>query len=266
MTCSRGTWDDIAADRYAVTHQWLRDSVAIDGKTGADATTSWPPTPAIRSPAQRAPRTSPTRARSTAPRPSARPLNRSCRGSPATRACARRCPARAATGTTRPPTATPSPTAGCATAPRSPARPQPPTPPCAPTSSTNLACRVRAEDLTDATSAEPQHPPARQPRRAARSPATRACSARSPAAAATGTTSPPTATRSPTRGSATASQIPGAAAATYTLTHDDMNKSIYCRVARRGPHRRQQRLASTPTARARSCRRRCPASRTCAAS
>ena len=32
MSCSRGTWDDLAADRYAVTYQWLRDSVAIAGR------------------------------------------------------------------------------------------------------------------------------------------------------------------------------------------------------------------------------------------
>ncbi|HET6547272.1 MAG TPA: hypothetical protein VFG79_02365, partial [Solirubrobacter sp.] len=34
MSCSRGTWDDIAADRYAVANQWLRDSQPIDGQTG----------------------------------------------------------------------------------------------------------------------------------------------------------------------------------------------------------------------------------------
>ena len=35
MTCSRGTWDDIASDAYAGPLQWLRDNVAMDGKTGA---------------------------------------------------------------------------------------------------------------------------------------------------------------------------------------------------------------------------------------
>ena len=33
MSCGRGTWDDIATDRYAVTHQWFRDSVAIPDAT-----------------------------------------------------------------------------------------------------------------------------------------------------------------------------------------------------------------------------------------
>ena len=36
MTCSRGTWDDIAVrPRTPSSLQWLRDSVAIDGKTGS---------------------------------------------------------------------------------------------------------------------------------------------------------------------------------------------------------------------------------------
>ena len=35
LTCARGTWDDLATDRYAVTHQWLRDNVAIPGETNA---------------------------------------------------------------------------------------------------------------------------------------------------------------------------------------------------------------------------------------
>jgi len=35
LSCARGTWDDLATDRYAVSHQWLRDGVAI-----ADATSS----------------------------------------------------------------------------------------------------------------------------------------------------------------------------------------------------------------------------------
>ena len=33
MSCGRGTWDDLASDRYAVTHQWFRDSVAIPDAT-----------------------------------------------------------------------------------------------------------------------------------------------------------------------------------------------------------------------------------------
>ena len=59
---------------------------------------------------------------------------------------------------------------------------------------TNIACRVRAEDLTNATSASLTSA-ARTTWSRPPSPATRGCSARCPAPAATGTTSPPTATR-----------------------------------------------------------------------
>ena len=38
LTCSRGTWDDIAADRYAVSYQWMRNGNPIDAATGASYT------------------------------------------------------------------------------------------------------------------------------------------------------------------------------------------------------------------------------------
>src|SRR4051794_1889702 len=38
MSCSRGTWDDIADDRYAYATQWLRDGQAIDGATSGTYT------------------------------------------------------------------------------------------------------------------------------------------------------------------------------------------------------------------------------------
>ncbi|HEV2813485.1 MAG TPA: hypothetical protein VGW10_09560 [Solirubrobacteraceae bacterium] len=36
LTCGRGTWDDLEADRYAVTRQWLRNGNPIAGATGAE--------------------------------------------------------------------------------------------------------------------------------------------------------------------------------------------------------------------------------------
>ncbi|HWK27649.1 MAG TPA: hypothetical protein VNS09_13860 [Solirubrobacter sp.] len=38
LACTRGDWDDIASDRYAVTYSWLRAGVVITGATGAEYT------------------------------------------------------------------------------------------------------------------------------------------------------------------------------------------------------------------------------------
>ena len=116
---ARGTTS--RADRYAVTHQWLRDGVAIPDATQATYAVAGDRHRPSRSPARRARRRARRRTPSTAPRPSARPLNR-MRPAPvaACPASASRSAARAATGTTRPTTATASPTAGSAAPPRSP--------------------------------------------------------------------------------------------------------------------------------------------------
>ena len=39
LSCTRGDWDDEAADRYAVTYRWLRDGVEIAGATPSTYTT-----------------------------------------------------------------------------------------------------------------------------------------------------------------------------------------------------------------------------------
>ena len=229
MTCSRGTWDDLAADRYAVTYQWLRDSVAMRTPR-RPVTPSWPPTPASRSlpDARREPHAAnPVNGAETVRAPLNRVVPR-ITGIPAPAPDAVSCATRRlgrrghrslrhrlplAARQRRDPGADPADLRDHGRA----------------DVQQNLACRVRAEDLTDAHSARSRSAgPTTSSRR--RSPATRACSARWAAPAATGTTSPPIATPSPTRGCTTASPIPGATGASYTVEHDDMDKSIYCRV------------------------------------
>ena len=234
MTCSRGTWDDIAADRYAVTlpvaarqrRDRRPDRRRPTTSSPADTGHSISVHSARREPHQRVARQR-RRDRARAAEPGR------ARACPATHALRQTLSLHAAaTGTTRPSdryavayrwlrdgTAIAGATAATYTI------------TAAPTSQhEHRLPRPRRGPHRTRTSASHHHPPAGQPASRPRSPATRACSARCPAPAATGTTRPPTATRSRTRGSATASQIPGATAPTYTLSHDDVNKSIYCRV------------------------------------
>ena len=103
--CTRGDWDDDAADRYAVTYRWLRDGIAIPDATSA---TYSPPRADVRHEhraAACAPRTRPTRL--SAALAIRRPDNILApgdlrRAAPVPHAR----PAPAATGTTSPPTAT----------------------------------------------------------------------------------------------------------------------------------------------------------------
>ena len=94
----------------------------------------------------------------------------------------------------------------------------------------NIACRVRAEDLTDATSASVN---IRRPDNLVAPAITGDTRLFRTLTCSRGDWDDVAADRYAVtyRGSATASLIPGETAATYTVKHDDMDKSLYCRVS-----------------------------------
>ena len=265
MSCGRGTWDDLASDRYAVTHQWLRDSVAIPDATQATYAVLATDTgqvavlPDARGDAHADEPRQRRRDRPRAAEPDRPPPVRHAPRPPA------RSAAGGVTGTTRRPTATASPTAGSAAPPRSRTRPRRPT-----------RSRPRTSSRASTAASAPRTRPTRsRPRSRSAGPTT---------------SSRPQITGDPRLFrtlSCTRGDWDDTAADRYAVTYSWLRNSVaipgatsanlHGRSRRHeqepllpraggGQPRRQLRRRSTRTSRGRSSRRRSPASRTCAVS
>lgn len=228
LSCSRGTWDDLAADRYAVTHQWFRDSVAITDATQATYNVLATDTGKSLSCQTRAETRTPTNPVNGAETVRA-PLNRivpRLSGMPRVRqqlSCTRgdwddeeSDRYSVAYRWFRGSTAIPNQTTATYTL-------------TAADISQSLHCRVRAEDQTEAQSASisirrPDNVVAPQISGDPRLFRTLTCSR--------GDWDDTAADRYAVTYSWYRSNvvIPGATSATYTVVHDDMNKSLFCRV------------------------------------